>query len=190
MHFSSKKGYSLTLFKYQTPESFAQQIQVNLVSLVTTLHHAIPHLRASPTGLGRVVFVSSGASVSNTAGWAAYNASKAGLNAVARTLANEEPALAVWAVRPGVVDTDMAADIRNRGLSAMGETGHARFIKLHRDGALLPPEQPANVLATLAIRGTREEPKTPEGEGAGAKGAYIDWASKELAAFRLPETQK
>jgi len=52
--------------------------------------------------------VSSGAAVGNYSGWAAYNASKAGLNSIARTLANEEEKLAVWAVRPGVLDTDVS----------------------------------------------------------------------------------
>lgn len=55
-----------------------------------------------------MVLVSSGAAVGNYSGWAAYNASKAGLNSIARTLANEEEKLAVWAVRPGVLDTDVS----------------------------------------------------------------------------------
>lgn len=81
---------------------------MNLVSLVTTLHYALPHLRKSPTGCGRVVFTSSGASTGNYAGWSAYNASKAGANALMRTLANEEKSIAAWSVRPGVVATEVS----------------------------------------------------------------------------------
>lgn len=92
----------------EPPASCAQQIAVNLSSLFTTLHHTLPHIRESPTGLGRVVITSSGAAVGNYAGWAMYNAAKAGANALARTVANEEKGkVAVWAVRPGVVDTEV-----------------------------------------------------------------------------------
>lgn len=99
-------------FNRKTRESFARQMDSNLTSVITMLHHAIPHLRRSPTGCGKAVFVSSGAATGQTAAWGAYNASKAALNAIARTLANEEPSLAVWAVRPGVVDTEVRAMAR------------------------------------------------------------------------------
>lgn len=91
------------------PSSFASQININLTSLFTTSYYALPEIRKSPSGLGRAVFISSGAAVGNYSGWAAYNASKAGLNALARTIASEEAGkVAVWAVRPGVVDTDVS----------------------------------------------------------------------------------
>ncbi|CEH18744.1 Predicted dehydrogenase [Ceraceosorus bombacis] len=169
-----------------TPSSFAEQIQTNLSSLVVTLHYTLPHLRKSPTGQGKVVFVSSGASVGNTAGWSAYNAGKAGMNAIARTLASEEPSLAIWAVRPGVVATEMQTQIRSSGKESMDAASYDKFSGMHRDGTLLPPEQPGHVLAALAIRGTRDDPKGADGQGAGAKGGYIDWSSEELKSFRLP----
>lgn len=89
------------------PASFAHILQVNTVSLLTTIQAALPHLRSAKHG-GKVVFVSSGAATGGTAGWAAYNASKAALNSLCRTLANEEPTIACWAVRPGVVDTEVS----------------------------------------------------------------------------------
>lgn len=90
------------------PTSLVDQISSNIAMILKPLHYSIPHLRSSPTGCGKVVFVSSGASTGQTAAWGAYNASKAAMNAIARTLANEEKNLAVWAVRPGVVDTEVS----------------------------------------------------------------------------------
>lgn len=52
--------------------------------------------------------MSSGASVGNTAAWSAYNASKAAMNAIARTLATEEEKIASWAIRPGVIATSVS----------------------------------------------------------------------------------
>lgn len=49
------------------------------------------------------------------AGWGAYNASKAAMNSLGRTLANEEEDLVVVSVRPGVVGTEMQEKIREIG---------------------------------------------------------------------------
>lgn len=86
---------------------------------MSILTHAIPYLRTKEdkgdlggAPAGRVIFVSSGASVGNTGGWSAYNASKvrflrcysrlrliklpaqAAMNSLSRTLASEEPEVA------------------------------------------------------------------------------------------------
>lgn len=90
------------------PATFANIININVCSLATTLHYAIPHLRKSPTGCGKVVFVSSGSSVGNSISWAPYSASKAAMNSIARTLAMEEENIASFSVRPGVVATSVS----------------------------------------------------------------------------------
>jgi NAD(P)-dependent dehydrogenase (short-subunit alcohol dehydrogenase family) len=66
----------------------------------------------------------------------AYGASKAAMNHLCSTLAAEEPDLAVISIRPGVIDTQMQADIRTKHKNAMGE-GNERFQALHREGKLL-----------------------------------------------------
>lgn len=116
------------------PSSFANQISINLSSLFTTCHYALPVLRKAPSGLGRVVFISSGAAIGNYSAWAAYNASKAGLNALARTVANEEQEkVAVWAVRPGVVDTNVRfCGVRRRlGHKKAVDHSHNPFVPLN-----------------------------------------------------------
>lgn len=53
----------------EDPAGFADVLNVNTVSLISSLRAAIPELRKQK---GRVVFVSSGAAIGGTAGWGAY----------------------------------------------------------------------------------------------------------------------
>lgn len=160
-------------------------LNVNTVAPIAALKAALPALRASH---GRVVLVSSGAATGRTTGWCAYkcvsadSASKAALNAVARTLANEEPDIAVFSVRPGVVDTEMQTEIR--AASRMNEAEKEKFLALHRNGQLLAPRVPAHVIAALAINGTRDVPAMPDGSGMGATGGFLSWDAEQLADFR------
>lgn len=174
----------------QTPEEFADVLNVNTVSLIATLRAATPELRKTK---GRAVFVSSGASSGNYAGWSSYkyvaardaadpSASKAALNALVRTYAKEEKDIASFAIRPGVVDTDMQGLIRQT--EGMDPDAHQKFVSMYKNGELLPSRKPGFVLAALAVNGTRENPKMEDGEGAGSIGAYLSWDSPALAAFR------
>lgn len=81
-------------------------VSSNLLSILYMVQPAIPHLRASS---GRVVLVSSGASSRGYTSWGLYSMVKAGMNSIARTLANEEKGLSVWAVRPGLVDASLVS---------------------------------------------------------------------------------
>jgi NAD(P)-dependent dehydrogenase (short-subunit alcohol dehydrogenase family) len=87
-----------------TVNEWRAHFDVNFFSLVTALQAAMPALRARG---GRVVFTSSGSAIGATAGWAPYNASKAALNSLCRTVANEEPDVTFVALRPGMVDTSV-----------------------------------------------------------------------------------
>ncbi|KAF6766984.1 Short-chain dehydrogenase/reductase SDR [Kalmanozyma brasiliensis GHG001] len=165
-----------------SPKDFADMLNVNTVSLITTLTASLPELRKSK--LGTVVFVSSGAATGNIAGWTAYNASKAAMNAIARTLANEEEGIAAFAVRPGVVDTDMQTLLRGAGKDAMKPQEVERFVTLHKEGKLLRPEQPAFSIAALATKGTRDEPKGKDGKGLGGQGAFVTWNEDVLEGYK------
>ncbi|WFD44191.1 hypothetical protein MPSI1_002857 [Malassezia psittaci] len=156
-----------------TSEVMLKTLNVNTVSLITTIRSALPELRKHH---GRVVFVSSGAALGNYASWAPYSASKAAMNSIALTLANEEPDIASFSVRPGVVDTDMQGQIRDSNTMKTDE--HKRFLQMHKEGKLLPAEKPAGVLAALAVRGSRTEPKKngqPLGEG-----VFVSWDDPAL----------
>lgn len=54
---------------------------------------------------------------------------------------------------PGVVDTEMQQDIREKFGSNMSKEGLQRFIDLHEKKQLVPPEEPGRVFANLALKG-------------------------------------
>ncbi|TVT41893.1 SDR family NAD(P)-dependent oxidoreductase [Hymenobacter setariae] len=105
-------------------------------------------------GIPRTVLnITSGAAQRPVDGWAAYCASKAALNALSETAQKEQDlrgsGVRVWALAPGVVDTDMQAHIRTAEATQFSE--HAKFAKLHAEGALRSStEAAATILEWLA----------------------------------------
>lgn len=108
----------------------------------------------------RVVNISSGAAHRPIAGWAAYCASKAALHMLGAMTAAEVESMPAFAGRdvrvlgfaPGVVDTAMQGEIRARSPDEL--PGVQRFLDLHADGELLPPEKPAAEIAEWLARDT------------------------------------
>ncbi|KAJ7283570.1 hypothetical protein C8J57DRAFT_738975, partial [Mycena rebaudengoi] len=145
---------------------------INFFSLVTALKSSLPALRKSSLG-GRVVFVSSGASVSGLAGWAPYAASKAAMNSLCRTLAEEEPDVISVALRPGMVETAMQANIRDRGAEYLTAKDYNKFVSAHSDGKLLKADQPAHVIASLALHATKN-----------LSGQFVSWDSDDCKEYR------
>ncbi len=84
---------------------FDRMIDLNLRSAFVTTRAAIPHLRKS--AWGRIVLVGSTAAYEAPAGQAAYNIAKAGVVALARSLAQElrDTNITANAVLPSVIDT-------------------------------------------------------------------------------------
>lgn len=85
------------------PAQFEKMLDANLLSAVRALESTLPHIENG----GRVVVISSAASLTRPAGLAAYNASKAALNAVVETLAKDLKArgITVNAILPTALDT-------------------------------------------------------------------------------------
>jgi 3-oxoacyl-[acyl-carrier protein] reductase len=104
-------------------------LSTNLDSAFFLLHAAVPLMRRS--GPGSIVLVSSINAERAKVGLAAYAASKAGMNALARTAALELGGfdIRVNAVAPGWIDTPMTAGLpeefhqRARDESALGRIG-------------------------------------------------------------------
>jgi NAD(P)-dependent dehydrogenase (short-subunit alcohol dehydrogenase family) len=88
------------------PDAFERVLRVNAVAPLALLQEVLPALRAAG---GRVIDVSSDASVEAYAGWGGYGASKAALDLLTAVLAVEEPGLRWYAVDPGDMATDMHA---------------------------------------------------------------------------------
>ncbi|VVT43810.1 uncharacterized protein SAPINGB_P000157 [Magnusiomyces paraingens] len=131
-----------------------QLYEINLFAPLTLASKAIPYLR---TTFGRLIFVSSGASKSNYSGWAAYGSSKAALNHLAASIAAEENSLFTVAIAPGVVDTRMQDDIRSKFANGMSSQQLERFTNLKKNGELLHPGVPGEILANLALRGQGDD---------------------------------
>ena len=135
------------------PEEWRHNIEVNLLAPFYLVRAAIAELRRHN---GRIVNVSSGAATMALATVSAYCAGKAALNHFTRVLAAEEPAVTALTVRPGVVDTDMQAALRNKADNAMPVDQIAYYRQLKERGELEPPEIPARTIAWLALYAPRE----------------------------------
>lgn len=127
---------------------------INLFGVVALVQAALPYLAKSH---GRFIAVSSGASTKPYYGWSAYGASKAALNHFVLSVAAENAGVQSLSVAPGVVATAMQQDIREKFGKNMTPESLQRFIDLHENGQLLPPELPAGVLVNLALRGWSDE---------------------------------
>ncbi len=93
----------------------------------------------------RIIQVSSGAARSPYAGWSVYCATKAALDHYTRCLATEAPPnLRTVSLAPGVIDTDMQAQVRATSLSAF--PARPRFDQLKQDNALASPQAVAEKL--------------------------------------------
>ncbi|TIB31756.1 hypothetical protein E3P86_03276 [Wallemia ichthyophaga] len=135
---------------------------------------ALPHLRDSR---GKILMVSSGAATGAYAAWGAYNASKAAMNTLAKTLAGEEKGVVSLAIRPGVVDTGMQEDIRRVGKTHMPPEMHSKFVELHSQGKLVKPQDTARVYANLAISSVNENLSNLSGQ-------FLSWDGEELKDYR------
>lgn len=116
---------------------------------------ALPALRKSR---GKIIFTSSGAATSTTTGWACYGATKAALNYFAMALGAEEPDVTSVSIRPGMVDTEMQREIREDHAKSgdLPPGALQKYAQAHRDGKLLKPEQPGNVMARLVLDAPKE----------------------------------
>jgi NAD(P)-dependent dehydrogenase (short-subunit alcohol dehydrogenase family) len=99
-------------FETMSVESWQRTIDVNLTGAFLCAHRALPGMREA--GWGRVVAI--GSSAGKTGGsksMAAYAASKAGIMALAKSIASEYAAAGVTAnaLAPSLIDTPMLAGI-------------------------------------------------------------------------------
>ncbi|MBZ0307112.1 MAG: SDR family oxidoreductase [Anaerolineae bacterium] len=95
-----------TLMNYPL-EALADVFKVNVIAPVALVQVMLPFLQAAN---GLVVNLSSDAAVGGYAGWGGYGASKAALDLISLTLANELENVSVVSVDPGDMRTDMHQD--------------------------------------------------------------------------------
>ncbi|KAL4868996.1 hypothetical protein BDV12DRAFT_90324 [Aspergillus spectabilis] len=143
---------------------------VNFFSLVAFITAALPALRERK---GRIVFTSSGASVSAYRGWGLYGSTKAAMNHLALSLGEEESDVVSVSIRPGMVDTEMQRELREDHATTLEPQVHSKFTTVHKDGKLLRPEQPGNVMAKLVLDAPKE-----------LSGKFLSWNDQQLEAYQ------
>jgi benzil reductase ((S)-benzoin forming) len=98
----------------------------------------------------RIAHVSSGAARNAYAGWSVYCATKAALDHHARCVAlDSEPAMRIATIAPGVVDTDMQAEIRS--VDERHFPSREKFVELKRGGQLTSPGEAAAKFADYLL---------------------------------------
>lgn len=145
---------------------------INFFSIVSLISIALPYLKKTD---GNAVFVSSDASDTYFSSWGAYGSSKAALNHFAMTLANEEKAVKAMAIAPGIVDTDMQVNIREKvGPKGMSEEALKMFKNLKEENKLVDSSVPATVYSKLALYGIPEA----------VNGKYLSYDDAVLKEFQ------
>ena len=122
-------------------------LQVNLVSALDLCERFVEDFD-SFSGKKKLVLISSGAGKKPYAGWASYCVSKAGLDMFARVIGleqmNKTNPIKVSSIAPGVVDTDMQAEIRK--VSPEDFPNVQRFLDLKANEQLWQPSFVASKL--------------------------------------------
>ncbi|EFP78582.2 uncharacterized protein PGTG_04538 [Puccinia graminis f. sp. tritici CRL 75-36-700-3] len=154
----------------KTLDAWREVFEVNFFALISMLKHSLVHLRDSK---GRVVFISSTASVLGVSSLGSYGASKAALNSLCRTLAAEEPEITSVSLRPGVTDTEMQEELRSKGKGLMTPEVYQSCYDLFASSQIVQPDQPAEVIANLAVRADQN-----------LTGQFFAWDDEELKSYR------
>jgi NAD(P)-dependent dehydrogenase (short-subunit alcohol dehydrogenase family) len=104
----------------------------------------------SQLGERRILHVSSGAGRKPYAGWSIYCSTKAAMDHHARCVALDSTTnLRIASVAPGVVDTEMQAEIRASTDEQFPD--RSRFVQMHRDHALPSPERTGGTLVDYLL---------------------------------------
>ncbi len=123
------------------PKIWAATVDVNLIGAYRMIHAVLPALIGA--GGGRIINISTGAAHRPLEGWSAYCASKAGLAMLTRTIHcdHADDGIRSFGLAPGLVDTDMQAQIRASGINPVSQLDRS---------ALSHPDEPAKMVAYLA----------------------------------------
>lgn len=130
------------------PDEWAYNIQVNLIGPFTMTRAVLPVMLEQ--GYGRILNIGCGAASHPMAGASAFCAAKAGLDMFTRTLALEltDQPVRVVGLDPGMVDTDMQADVRSVDTSESG-LDFSIWHQYHEEGKLLPAAEIARSILWL-----------------------------------------
>lgn len=130
----------------QDPALVAQAVSLN-VAAPLMMTAAVARMAAAEK---RILHVSSGAARQPYPGWSVYCATKAALDHHARsTVLDGVAGMRICSLAPGVIDTDMQAEIRDTGSERFPL--RERFVALKREGQLTSPEECARRLVDFLL---------------------------------------
>lgn len=136
-------------FSDQRELDLAEIMQVNVVAPMTITQKVYQKMYSANDFT--LVNISSGAANRAIPSWGGYCASKAALNMLSETFSLEEEEkgnkVNVYAISPGVIDTDMQKNIRSTSNSDFSAVEN--FISMKEDGVLFSPKQAAKKLIDL-----------------------------------------
>jgi benzil reductase ((S)-benzoin forming) len=130
---------------------------VDTIARAVSLNVAVPLMLSGAVAAAsraaddrRIVHISSGAGRNPYPGWSVYCATKAALDHHARAVALDQTGkLRICSLAPGVIDTDMQAEIRASALDRFPR--RERFEALKRDGNLADPKDCARHLVDYLL---------------------------------------
>jgi len=132
------------------PDDWKHTVNVNLNAIRQMCQETIPYMIRA--GGGRIINVTSGMAEFVMPLFGAYSVSKAGLNHLTRTMAEEMRSqnIQINGLDPGVMDTRMQEEIRDLGPEVLGKALHDQFLFFKSAGQLKPPEEVAKLVVFLA----------------------------------------
>jgi benzil reductase ((S)-benzoin forming) len=133
------------------PKKIHQVFMLNTIA-PTVLMNSFVHKYGNRKEMERVIVnISSGAARKAIDGWACYSASKSAINMLSEAAALEAAldltGIRIFSVAPGVVDTDMQADIRLADEKAFSSL--SKFVSLKENELLSSPKHTAKKLIEL-----------------------------------------
>ncbi len=133
------------------------------VNLLAPMHFTGSFISRTGSFKGRkvVATISSGAAQRPYHGWITYCSGKAGIEMFTRVVGLEqqqaESPVIVYAIAPGIVDTQMQAEVRQASDTQFRD--RAKFLRYHEKGYLASTEETGRILA-----GTLDDPKIKSGD--------------------------
>ncbi len=120
---------------------------VNVIA-PTVLSNAFIHFSQQLPAIKRIALITSGAANQPLSGWTCYSSAKAGMNMLVQAISQEQTAvdipIRICGFNPGIMDTDMQADIRNQNKQDFPQL--ERFQAFHKEGHLRPAHHVAEAL--------------------------------------------
>lgn len=132
------------------PPAWGHTLAVNLTGPYHACREVIPHL--VQRGGGAIINITSGLARMPFPHFCAYSVSKAGIDQLTRSLADEfrEAGIRVNGVDPGIMDTPMQTKIREEGRVKLRPEIYGQFLRFKETGGLADPNTLVPLIRHLA----------------------------------------